>query len=174
MIAFDLRCGLDHVFEAWFRSSADYDDQLARGLIPCPMCGGVVIGKAVMAPNVAAKGNQRSNVPVRHAQEAAESAIPGADTPMPVAANAPGLPPEMMALLGKIAEAQAATLPQSRWVGKRFADEARALHAESEATGVAAPAIHGEATPDQAEALREEGIGVMPLLVPFVPPEAKN
>ena len=58
MIVFDLKCGAGHVFEAWFGSSADYDSQRERGLIACPLCGDAQVGKAVMAPNVAAKGNR--------------------------------------------------------------------------------------------------------------------
>ena len=58
MIVFDLRCTGGHVFEAWFGSTADYDDQCARGLIACPLCGDAEIAKAVMAPAVAAKGNR--------------------------------------------------------------------------------------------------------------------
>lgn len=53
MIVFDLLCGKSHVFEAWFGSSADYEDQVARSLIACPMCGDTGIGKAAMAPAVA-------------------------------------------------------------------------------------------------------------------------
>ena len=52
MIVFDLRCGENHVFEAWFGSTADYDSQSARGLVACPICGDGDIGKAAMAPRI--------------------------------------------------------------------------------------------------------------------------
>ena len=52
MIVFDLNCSAGHVFEAWFGSSGDYDDQQARGLVSCPMCGCSEVGKAPMAPAV--------------------------------------------------------------------------------------------------------------------------
>ena len=58
MIVFDLRCGAGHVFETWFGTSEDYEDQRGRGLVICPLCGDTQVGKAVMAPAVAAKGNQ--------------------------------------------------------------------------------------------------------------------
>ena len=59
MIVFDLKCeGQGHVFEAWFGSSADYADQKERGLLACPLCGDTRIGKALMAPAVAAKSTQ--------------------------------------------------------------------------------------------------------------------
>lgn len=57
MIVFDLSCPSAHVFEAWFKSSADYDDQKARGLLSCPLCGSGEIGKAPMAPAVRPKGS---------------------------------------------------------------------------------------------------------------------
>ena len=77
MIVFDLHCkNTSHVFEIWFGSSSDYEDQKARGLISCPYCGSVEVDKAVMAPNVAAKANSRS-----------DTAAPA----MPVAANQPWL-----------------------------------------------------------------------------------
>jgi len=58
MIVFDLKCGQGHVFEAWFGSSAAWEGQRAAGLVACPMCGSAEVEKAVMAPNVGAKGNQ--------------------------------------------------------------------------------------------------------------------
>ena len=53
MILFDLKCGQDHVFEAWFRDGEAYDAQAASGEIACPLCGDSQIAKALMAPNVA-------------------------------------------------------------------------------------------------------------------------
>lgn len=56
MIVFDLRCDGGHVFEAWFGSSGDFEDQQRRGFVECPMCGSKQVGKAVMAPRIPAKG----------------------------------------------------------------------------------------------------------------------
>lgn len=106
MIVFDLKCGTGHVFEAWFGSSADYESQRERALIACPMCGDSAIDKAVMAPNVAAKGNRRSD---------------GAGKPDP------------KQLIAAIAEAQAKMLEGSQWVGVAFADKARAMYLGEEA-----------------------------------------
>lgn len=61
MIVFDLRCGVAHVFEAWFGSSDDYESQRIRGLIACPVCCNTSIEKAVMAPAVSAKGNRQAD-----------------------------------------------------------------------------------------------------------------
>ena len=63
MIVFDLRCSGDHVFEAWFGSTDDYESQRRRGMIACPLCGDADVGKAVMAPAVAAKGNRSAGRP---------------------------------------------------------------------------------------------------------------
>lgn len=142
MIVFDLRCGDGHVFEAWFASSPAYAEQRERGLIGCPVCGATEIDKAVMAPNVAVT---RQNA----------------------AARAPVTP---RAILAHIAAMQAKALKDSRWVGRRFADEARAMHDGDTPQAV----IHGQATPAEAEALREDGIAALPLLVPVTPPEALN
>ncbi len=175
MIVFDLRCAGDHVFEVWFRSGDDYEGQRARGLIACPLCGDTVVTKAVMAPNVAAKGNR--------ALSTAPAITSASDDPAPAMAAplAPGLtaalaamPPAARELVGAIAAAQAATLPQSRWVGDRFASEARAAHESATETGAEPTPLHGTATRAEAEALAEDGIAAIPLLVPFVPPDARN
>lgn len=145
MIVFDLKCGGGHVFEAWFGSTADYESQRERSLIACPMCGDIAIDKAVMAPNVAAKGNRRG------------------DTQSPAKSD----PKQLMAAL---AEAQAKMLEGSQWVGMAFAEKARAMHLGDEAH---AP-IHGQASAEEAKALIEEGVAVAPLPLPVVPPEQRN
>jgi hypothetical protein len=144
MIVFDLKCGGGHVFEAWFGSSGDYESQRERKLVACPMCGDVEIAKAVMAPNVSAKGNRR---------EGASDARPD--------------PKAMMAAL---AAAQAKMLEGSSYVGLAFAEKARAMHLGDEPQ---AP-IHGQASAAEAKALIEEGVAVAPLPLPVVPPEQRN
>ncbi|MFL0414615.1 DUF1178 family protein [uncultured Sphingomonas sp.] len=101
MIVFDLRCASGHVFEAWFGSSSAFEEQRERALVACPMCGDTAVVKAVMAPNVAPKGNAR--------------------TPSP--------PAEVKAALQALAAAQRKVLEGSRWVGGEFATQARAMHA---------------------------------------------
>lgn len=110
MIVFDLRCaGQGHVFEAWFGSSADYDDQQARGLVACPLCGDAEVAKAPMAPRVPAKGNQ-------------------ADGPAPETVKK---------MLAELATAQKKALEKSEHVGDRFPAEARAIHlGEAEARAI--------------------------------------
>jgi len=147
MIVFDLRCANDHVFEAWFGSSDAFEEQRGRGLLSCPICSDGDIGKAVMAPNIPAKGNRQS--------------APPADAPTPAV---------MKAAIRALAEAQARALEKSEWVGSAFADRARAMH-----LGEADQApIHGQATLGEARALAEEGVPIAPLPFPVPPPEAIN
>ena len=155
MIVFDLSCADGHRFEGWFGSSADYDDQQARGLLECPHCGSGAVSKAPMAPAVPAKGNQRQEVlPPQAAQ-------PMANTPMP---------PQVQQALAALAKAQADALKRSTWVGEKFAEESRAMHYGERDE---AP-IHGQATLAEAKALIEEGVPVAPLPFPVAPPEKLN
>ncbi len=156
MIVFDLECRAGgHRFEGWFGSSDDFAQQQERGLVTCPACGSADVVKAVMAPNVGRKGNQ---APVAAAPSKSESV-----------SNA-GMPPEAVEMMKKLAKMQAEALKGSKWVGSKFADDARAMHyGEQEAAS-----IHGEATLEQAQELLEEGIGVAPLPFPVVPPDKAN
>lgn len=149
MIVFDLKCGQAHVFEAWFGSSTDYENQRGRGLIECPLCGSKDVGKAVMAPRLGSSVVEEPAAPV-------------------AAASSP--PPEMKALMAAMAQLQSAMLAKSEWVGRRFPDEARAMHLGEKEHRT----VHGEATPAEAKALLEEGVEVMPLPFPIVPPEQRN
>jgi hypothetical protein len=143
LIIFDLKCAAQgHVFEGWFGSSSDYEDQQARGLLCCPICGSAEVAKAVMAPAVGAKGNR------------------GGAACEPFS----GAPEEVKTMLAALAAEQKKMLAASEHVGERFADEARAIHlGEAEAR-----AIHGRASRGQAASLIEDGIPVAPLPFPVV------
>lgn len=155
MIVFDLKCAAyGHVFEAWFGSTADYEAQQARGLVTCPVCGDAQIVKAVMAPAVAAKGNSRPDP------------APAASTPV---ATTPD-PAKMRAMVEALAQAQSKALEDSTWVGRDFADQARAMHYGEQDRA----SIHGEVAPAEAKALISEGVEVAPLPFPVIPPQAKN
>ena len=152
MIIFDLRCAADgHVFEAWFASSSAFEEQQARGLVACPLCGSAEIAKAPMAPAVGAKGNSSPSC-------APPPGLPG------------GAPQEVKKMLAAAAAIQKSLLAGSEGVGDRFADEARAIHlGEAEARS-----IHGRATLEQAEGLVEDGVPIAPLPFPVVPPGEEN
>ena len=151
MIIFDLKCApAGHVFEAWFGSSEDYETQRARGLVSCPLCGAGEVEKAVMAPNVAPKGNRSGGAPAPELFS--------------------GEPESVKAMLAAAAALQRRMLENSESVGDRFADEARAIHlGEAEAR-----AIHGRATRAEAAALIGEGVPVAPLPFPVPAPGEEN
>lgn len=150
MIIFDLKCAAQgHVFEGWFGSSADYEDQQARGLVSCPICGSPDVSKAVMAPAVGAKGNR--------------SAAPASDL---FSADAE----IVKRMLAALAAEQKSMLASSEHVGDRFADEARAIHlGEADAR-----VIHGRATRAEAESLIADGVPVAPLPFPVAAPGEEN
>ena len=156
MIVFDLRCSAMHVFEAWFGSGAAYDEQRSRGLLACPICADTDVTKAVMAPNIPAKGNS-----------AARSAAPAGAAAEPERQPSPS---DVKAALQVIARAQAEMLARSTWVGRGFAETARAMHEGS----VAQAPIHGQTTLAEARALIDEGVPVAPLPLPVAPPETVN
>lgn len=167
MISFDLCCGKGHSFEGWFSSSADYDLQQSAGLVACPMCNDSVVQKLLSVPNIGRKGNQ----PARQVETIAAEPKAVLDAPVsgPVV-NMAALPQAMVEIVQKMAEKQAEVLKSSQWVGRQFAEAARAIHyGESDDR-----MIHGEASPQEAEALADEGVSVAQLPFPFIPPEAKN
>lgn len=165
MIVFDLSCAAgEHRFEAWFASSTAYADQEARGLIGCPICGDTAVHKAVMAPNVGAKGNQGSaRALAGPVEEAAPQVVMTTET-------TGSMPAPLRQLMAKLAAMQAEALPRSRWVGRDFDAAARAMHEGRTDEDL----IHGEVSPAEAQALHDDGVAVLPLLVPFVPPDAVN
>lgn len=155
MKVLDLQCPHGHAFEGWFSSEEDFQSQLARQLVACPLCGQTQVTKLPSAP--------RLNLGAARA-----SAAPG-DAPASAApAGAPAASPHEVAAM-PAAALQAAWLHMVRRVmantedvGERFAEEARRMHyGETEERS-----IRGQATPEQAEALLDEGIAVMPLPLP--------
>lgn len=143
MIRYNLKCAEGHQFEAWFGSSSAFDDQAARGLVSCAVCGSIKVEKALMSPGVPAKTNRKTEAPA-------------ATEPM-ISGPAPAEITEKLAALRREIE------KNSNYVGKKFASEARAMH-----LGDSEPrAIHGEATREEAKSLIEDGVPIAPL--PFLP-----
>ena len=155
MIHYQLRCGEDHLFDGWFKSSDAFDRQAGMGLVECPSCGSTKVNRALMAPSLAKRrGDEAKPGPTLEA-DGKPSAAP---TP-PVAAGA-GAPDMLRAVLQRL---RAEVERNCEDVGADFAQEARRIHrGESEHRG-----IYGEATPEQAEALADEGIEVA--RIPWVP-----
>jgi hypothetical protein len=169
MIVFDLLCDEGHRFEGWFGSSAEFERQQGAGFVACPQCGSVSVGKAVMAPAIGRKGNQLPAAAPQSAQPTATAvAKPVPMTPVPMTRTP--LPPEAVQMMRALAQMQTKALEQSRWVGGSFAEDARAMHYGERDHET----IHGQATAEEATALIEEGIAVMPLPFPVVPPGEAN
>ncbi|SFP21024.1 DUF1178 family protein [Variovorax sp. 770b2] len=142
MKVLDLRCTHAHGFEGWFASNEAFETQLASGLVECPVCGDTAIVKLLSAPRLNL-GNAKAPV----------EAAPAAPSQMP----AQQLSPE-----ARWMRAVREVIAKTEDVGDRFAEEARKMHyGEAEERG-----IRGQATPEQTEALLDEGIAVMPLPIP--------
>lgn len=155
MIVFDLKCAQGHQFEAWFKSSLAYEDQKLAGHVTCPYCDSADITKAPMAPNIGAKGNQKSDlVPEIPALPAVEPATPVATQ------QSDGKLAELVQETEKmLAKVRDHVQQNCDYVGDNFAEEARKIHyGESEERG-----IYGESTKEETVELLEEGIDVLPL-----------
>jgi len=152
MILYRLKCKKGHEFEAWFANSGVFDTQAKRGMLSCAVCGTSSVAKAPMAPRVAKTSKARG---ARKPAEGSPEASQEAPKPEAQRVAAHG---ELAAAMRKLrAEVEA----KSEYVGPRFSEEARKIHHEE----VPARGIHGEATADEAKALREEGIEFFPLPV---------
>jgi hypothetical protein len=152
MIHYELRCSQDHGFDGWFKDSAAFEKLAKRGMVECPHCGDAKVERALMRPAVA----KREALPVPMPPPA-----PPPQVPAPATEAAGGrLPDHMRAMLQRM---RAEVEKHCDYVGPQFAEEARKIHrGESNKRG-----IYGEASPEQAEALAEEGIEVSH--IPWVP-----
>jgi len=155
MIKYQLICEDGHEFEGWFGDSAAFESQQDSGLLTCPACGSATVRRALMAPNLASPKTRKSPPAPQKSPDA--PATPGAAAlPADAARRMHALMSEMRALQSKIKD-------ECRDVGDDFAEEARKIHyGEAEAEG-----IYGNATPEEREALDDEGIAVMD--IPWLP-----
>jgi hypothetical protein len=167
MIHYNLRCGRGHTFESWFQSSSAYESQEKRKLITCPVCGSDKVERAIMAPQVVSKKGRERRVP-EPAASSTEVATPqvtagqvragqvtasGAATPLMMA--------QERELRAKLRELRDHIVKNADNVGERFPNEARKMHYGD----IEHRPIYGEASPDEARSLIEEGIEVSPLPV---------
>jgi hypothetical protein len=150
MIKYTLRCSKDHRFDSWFRDSATYEKQEKRRLLECPTCGDSKVERALVAPNVTAKGNRKAASP--RPRRPVEDAAPATEAPaQPVATVPPNMPPELRKVL---LELRGQVEKNCDYVGDKFAEEARKIHyGETDKRG-----IYGETSDEEAAALADEGI----------------
>lgn len=148
MIKYALKCSDEHKFESWFKSSEAFDTLSASGMLSCPVCGSTRVQKAMMAPRVATEAPATTQEPVQ-------------DPPEPAAQSLLTSPSdEVQAAMQRLKKA---VEENSDYVGTEFTSEARAIH-EGEAPE---RSIYGEAKPEDAKKLLEDGVPVLPL--PFLP-----
>lgn len=145
MIRYSLKCEAGHGFDSWFKGDEAFSALKAAGQVACPVCGVTKVEKELMAPAVRPARKAEAVAPSRPDLKA-----PGSD-----------LEEKIAALRRQIEE-------NSEYVGMNFAAEARAIHAGDAPERV----IHGEAKPDEARAMIEEGLPVAPL--PFLPARKVN
>ncbi len=145
MIVYDLRCPLNHTFEGWFDSGAEFDRQLQALLVRCPVCDDAEVVRLPTAKVSVRKGGAKT----RRAERTAPAAAPAAAGPVaaPATGAVAGLPADLVAALREIVRS-------TEDVGQRFPEEARRIHYEE----TPARAIRGQASTEEAEALAEEGI----------------
>lgn len=140
MIKFSLKCGQDHRFDSWFQSSDAFDKLAMCGLVNCAVCGDSNVEKSIMAPSVQAGRDAPPTLPTLK---------PGRG-----ALTTPASPAEQA-----LADMRRKIEKNSEYVGKNFAAEARKMH-EGDGTE---RSIHGEARPEEARKLMEDGVPIIPL-----------
>ena len=150
MIHYNLRCARGHAFESWFRSSSAYETQEKRRLVNCPVCGSAEVERAIMAPQIVSKKGRESVV-----------AAPAPATEVATPASTPLLMAQERELRTKLKELRDHIVKSADNVGERFPVEARKMHYGD----IEHRPIYGEASPDEARALIEEGVEVTPLPV---------
>ncbi|QXT40828.1 DUF1178 family protein [Gymnodinialimonas ceratoperidinii] len=150
MIRYALKCGEGHQFESWFQSAEAFEGLAARSLLSCAICGGADVSKAMMAPRVTSEPD---------APAAASGAV--AETKRPLSAPAHPAEAALRALRSFVEK-------NSTNVGSNFAREARAMHLGD----IPEKPIYGQAAPDEAKSLIEDGVPILPL--PGVPGDKAN
>ena len=150
MIRYSLQCERGHAFESWFQSSSAYESQEKRKLVNCPICGSARVERAIMAPQIVSKKSRDRAAP---APAAATEATTPASTPLMMA--------QERELRAKLRELRDHIVKNADNVGERFPNEARKMHYGD----IEHRPIYGEASPDEARSLIEEGVEVTPMPV---------
>ncbi len=172
MKVLNLCCSAQHRFEGWFASEADYATQLEKSLVGCPLCGDTQIQRLPSAPHVLTSST-RATAPGHESDGGAHSGAvhdggalatrsgtPAPSQTLPVSAAQPD-PQALQQAWMKVVQHVIDTTDD---VGSQFAEEARRMHyGEAQERP-----IRGEATTDEAEALRDEGIEIAVLPMPAV------
>lgn len=152
MIVYDLRCDGGHDFEGWFADREAFGSQSRNAQLLCPYCGETRVERQISKLRIGSSGEPGATITT-----ASNDATPPASD-------------QRKKTLSKLAALQTEMLKQSQWVGNGFARRARAMADGDEPTAT----IHGQATIAEARAMHDDGVAVMPLLFPVIPPEQKH
>ena len=160
MIRYSLVCDQKHDFEIWFKNSADYDKQAKRGLVTCPACGTAKVEKALMTPSLGRGSRKGASAPMPDMPPESASATP-AENKTSVAM----VSPQEKEFRAKLKELRDHLTKNADNVGGKFPEEARKMHYGE----IEHRSIYGEASPQEAKELLEEGVELHPL--PVLPDE---
>jgi hypothetical protein len=149
VIRYALCCETGHTFESWFNNSAAFDRQAARGLVACPLCGSAKVEKAIMAPALSGGRETDAPAPVAETEK----------TPVAIVSK------EEVEIRKKLKELREHIVKNADYVGEKFPEEARRMHYGE----IEHRSIYGEASPESARSLADEGIEFHPL--PRLPDE---
>jgi hypothetical protein len=166
MIRYALACDKGHDFESWFKNSASFDKQAGRGLVACPACGSTKVEKAIMAPRLSR--NTRTVEPAATASAAAAEEGVTATTATATATEEAKVPvamvsPQEQEFRQKLKELRDHLTKNADYVGRKFPEEARKMHYGE----IEHRSIYGEASPEDAKELHDEGIEFHP--IPILP-----
>ncbi|WP_076999197.1 DUF1178 family protein [Variovorax sp. KK3] len=162
MKVLDLQCAHGHGFEGWFGSHQDFDTQMAGGLVACPLCGDTVITKLLSAPRLNFGAAKPPDEAASSASRAPSTPAPPTTPASPASPSGPAADAAVDSAVGHWLRAVREVMSMTEDVGPRFADEVRKMHyGDAEQRG-----IRGQATPEEARELEDEGISVYPLPVP--------
>jgi hypothetical protein len=159
MIRYSLICDNAHEFDSWFANSGAFDEQSECGLVVCPFCDSTHVTKAIMSPRVARTDRALPSLPTPES--------PAGEAPQPPAERRPValIDEKHAALRNMMREVHAKIMETTVDVGSRFPEEARRIHDSD----TPEQPIRGQATAEEATALIEEGIGILP--IPTLPDE---
>jgi len=154
MIVYDLTCAAGHRFESWFPSAAAFDEQRAGQVVECPYCGNRTIDKAPMAPRISRRA---SGTPPSEGESSAKASVAADEGSGETVERPPAALMEMLRHLRSHVESNC------DYVGTAFPEQARRIYyGETTPRG-----IYGEASAEEAAALKEEGIETQ--RIPWLP-----
>jgi hypothetical protein len=133
VIQYSLHCSQGHHYDAWFKNAAAFDEQKARGIVTCAICGDISVERAPMAPAVARTDSERTSLSSAH--------------------------PDIAKFRELLRAYRSKVTSEAEYVGDKFAEEARKIHFDE----VEARGIYGEATKDEIASLVDDGVDFLPL-----------